>query len=186
MNIISRTGDELVDKTLAKANSRDTLSAEDTLWDHWITTAHEVVEDESGLVLQLSTCEQVFHNDCIDLRAPVRGIVSVYTYDDDGTATESTDYKVTKTSAFGLRVTLTTKPCNYAVIRYIAGFGEYTPSGSETAINSGTIAAHKTAIQAILLLTNHYYENRSIVSDFSKMTLPHGFDRLISRIEKHT
>ena len=187
MNVLTRTGSKIVSLGEAKANSRVTSTAENPLFSLWLDIAHEKVEYATNLVLQLSTCEQVFKEKCVDLHAPVRGIVSVTTYDADNSATVlvlNTDYHYTKTSKFGLRVTLTTTPVNYAVIQYKAGFEDYTV-GSDTGINTADINAYSRAKYAILLLTNHFYENRGVVTDFEKYVLPHGLQDMLDSLLKY-
>ena len=86
MNILSRIGDQIVTLDEAKANSRVTTSAEDSLFQHWIDVAHEQVEKETGLVLQQSICSQVVSGCSTELSAPVRGLIGA---DDlDGTIIE--------------------------------------------------------------------------------------------------
>ena len=185
MNIISRDGSQIVSVSEAKANSRVTIDAEDSLFQSWVDIAHDTVEENTNLVLQQSTCEQVFDGKEINLHAPVRGIVSVKTYDSDNVETITTDYTWKKTSKYGLCLTLNTAPTNYAVIRFVAGFGEYTATGSEIAINEGTINAYNQAKSSILLITNHLYENRGIVSDFKKHALEFSVNLMMDNITKH-
>lgn len=189
MNIISREGEELIDVDAAKANSRVTTSVEDALWPAWISTAHHHIEDLTGLVLQKSVCEQVFDEKTVDLKAPVRGIVSVISYDDENaptTLSEGVDYYFKKTSNFGLKISLETAPTNYVVIRYVAGFGTYSAGSGEVAINEGDLTAYPQVITALLLLTNHFYENRGTTTDFQKYDIPGGLERLIHPIKKYT
>lgn len=185
MNIISRDGSQIVTVSDAKNNSRVTIDAEDALFQIWLDAAHDAVEYNTNLILQQSTCEQVFYEKEINLHAPVRGLVSVKIYDDDNVETTTTDYEYTKTSKYGLKLTLDAKPDNYAIVRYVAGFGAYTASGSEVAINEGTINAYNQAKTAILLITNHLYENRGIVSDFKKHAIEFSADLLMDNITKY-
>ena len=179
MNIVSRTGDQIVTLDQAKGNSRVTHSAEDALFQLWLDVAHEQVEKEAGLVLQQSICShdstgQAF----IDLVAPVRGIVSLV--DSDG---NDVDFTVTKTSSYGCIVKMDTP--QDVKVTFIAGFGDYTATGSETAVNEGDIQPYSIARNAVLVLVNHFYENRGVVTDFQKYVLPVGFDRLIGLITKY-
>lgn len=184
MDIISRDGDQLVTVAEAKANSRITSDVENDLWTKWIKEAHSVGEHETNLVFQLSTCRQTFEGSHIDLHPPVRGIISVVTYDDSGVETQIDDYKVTRTSGFGLRVTLATKPCNGAAINYVAGFGPYVAQGFEVTINGDTIQPYPEAIDIILTLTNDSYQHRGSKTDFEKFRLPDGIDRVFNLITK--
>lgn len=180
MNILSRTGDQIITLAEAKANSRVTYSAEDDLFQIWIDLASSKVEIETGLVFQQAICAQdVYGVEYVDLVAPVRGIVSVL--DADG---EEVDYTYYKTSGYGCRIELTTER-EQVTIKYIAGFDEYTASTGETAINEGDIDPYPVAKSAVLFLTNHYYENRGVVTDFEKHELPIGFNNLVSLIKKY-
>lgn len=181
MNIITRSGSLIVSDSEIKANSRITTTTEDSLVTLWNSIAHEYCESYSGLILKQATVEQVFNTKELDLYAPVRGIVSVKCYDDDQTETTVTDYDYRKTHNYGLALTLPSKPENYAVVRYVAGFGEFTAT-TETAINEGTITAYNQLKSAILLLTNHFYENRGIVTDFQKYTLPIGVHAILDQV----
>lgn len=187
MNVLSRTGTQIVSIDEAKANSRVTSDIEDALFSIWLDVAHEKVEESTNLLLQLSTCEQTFEGDYIELNAPVRGIVSVTKYDNDNVATVATlntDYRYTKSHKFGVRITLTSKASNYTVVKYVAGFGSYTV-GSDVGINTDDIQAYSIAKQSILLLTNHYYENRGVVSDFKKHVIPKNLQDHIDSIRKY-
>lgn len=184
MNVINRTGDLIVTRDEAKANSRVTIDAENDNFDMWIDVAHSYAEKYTNLVIQQGVVEQVFHCQEIELRAPVRGLISIKTYDSDGVETISTDYKTTKLHSYGLRIKLASKPVNYAVVRYVAGFGEFIAT-TETAINEGDINPYKQLKQGILLLTNHFYENRGLISDFSKYTLPMGIDAVLNQVKKY-
>ncbi|KAA3639444.1 MAG: hypothetical protein DWP95_10385 [Proteobacteria bacterium] len=179
MNVIERLGDQIVTLAEAKANSRVTSTAEDTLFQHWIDVAHDDVEGDAGLVLQRAKCTQV-DRECeyIDLSAPVRGIVSVK----DGSG-DDVDYEIVETSKYGARLTFTKQ--SQVKVTYIAGFGEYIVTGAETAVNEGDIAPYPLAKAAVLVLTNHYYENRGVVTDFSTYPVPVGFDRIIQLITKY-
>jgi uncharacterized phiE125 gp8 family phage protein len=187
VNILSRSGDQLITATQAKDHSKVTTTAEDQLWLLWVNVAHEVAERETNLIFQQAEVEQVFDMCSIDLHAPVRSIVSVTTYDSDGAATvlvQGEGYKVTRTSAFGLTVDLVSTPVNYAVVRYKAGYGAFTTSSGEYEVTAGTIDAPEIAKQLIYLLTDHFYKNRSVLSDMNKIELPYGFDRVCQLIKK--
>lgn len=184
MNILSRSGDQIVTVDQAKANSRVTTTAEDSNFTIWVDVAHEYVEKYANHVIQQATVEQVFTGDEVELMAPVRGLVSVKTYDDDQVETTTTDYKFEKLHSYGLKITLDTAAENYSVVRYIAGFGAFTAT-SETAINEGGITAPSQLKQAILLLTNHFYENRGLISDFNKYKLPMGIHALLNQVIKY-
>lgn len=189
MNIISRDGDAIVETAAAKANSRVTSNSEDTLWPGWINTAQRHVERLTGLVFQQSTCEQEFDAKTVDLKAPVRGIVSVVSYDDEQNATtlvEGDDYYFKKTNCFGAQISLVTEPEHYVVVQYVAGFGEYTAGTGVEAVNEGTIDPYPEAVTAVLLLTNHFYENRGTTTDFQKHDLPGGLERIINPLIKYT
>ena len=185
MNIISRTGTQIVTLEEAKHNSRVTTTAEDSNFDLWLDIAHEHVEDFTNTVLEQSQCENITYSDEFNLNAPVRGLISVTTVDNDGVETDTTDYTLTKTHDFGLKIKLDSCPENYAYVRYVAGFGDYSVSGAEVGINTGTIQAYSQLKSAILLLTNHFYENRGIVSDFSKYELPFSIKNLMYSKKKY-
>lgn len=184
MNIISRDGDLIVTRDEAKSNSRVTTTAEDSNFDLWIEIAHNYAETYANLIIQQATVEQVFDCQEIEINGPVRGIVSVKTYASDDTETTLTDYTWKRLNSYGLSVKLSSKTVNYAVIRYIGGFGAFNAS-SETAINEGTITAYPQLKQAILLLTNHFYENRGQISDFNKYELPIGVHALLDQVVKY-
>lgn len=184
MNIISRDGDQIVTVAEAKANSRVTTTAEDANFAIWVDVAHEYVESNTNHVIQQSTVEDVFVGDEIELKTPVRGLVSVKTYDNYQVETTTTDYTYKKLHSYGLKITLDTEPENYTVVRYVAGFGEFTAT-TETAINEGTITAKAQLKQAILLLVNHYYENRGVVSDFNKYPVPMAVNDLLDQVVKY-
>ncbi len=184
MNILSRDGDQIVDLKQAKANSRVTKSAEDSNFELWLEMAHQYVENYTNCVLQQSTCQNEFYGTEINLNTPVRGIVSVKTFDDDGVETIVTDYKLTKTHNYGVRITLDSCPENYGIIEYIAGFGEFTAT-TELPVNEGTIEPYAQHKNAILLLTNHFWENRGIVTDFNKYELPIGIHNIMNQVKKY-
>lgn len=184
MNIITRSGDQIVTIAEAKTNSRVTTTSEDTNFQLWVDVAHEYVERYASTVIQQSTVEQVITCKTFELYAPVRGIVSVKSYDESQTETTLTDYTLKKTHNYGVKITLTSTPSNYVVVRYVAGFGDFTAT-TETAINEGTINAYTQFKSAILLLTNHFYENRGIVTDFNKYTLPVGVHSLLDQRVKY-
>jgi uncharacterized phiE125 gp8 family phage protein len=185
MKIISRAGSQLITADQAKANSRDTLSAEDLLWGRWVDLAHEVVERETGMVLQQAVVDDYFTDGVIVLRSPVRSIVSVKTYDDEGTEATTTDFKTTPRPGYGLRLELTTVPANYAVVRYVAGFGSYTVPGGETAVNESITEEVATLEQVLLAITDHFYNHRGIVTDFQKYATRNSFKFLTNGIANH-
>lgn len=184
MNIISRDGSQIVSDVEVKANSRITTDAEDSLIQIWLDVAHDYAEKYAGLVLQQSIVETVTDLQEVEITAPVRGLISVKLYDADQVETTTTDYTYEKLNSYGLSIKLDAKPENYAVIRYVAGFGAFTAT-TETAINEGTITAYPQLKQAILLLTNHFYENRGLISDFNKYVLPVGIERLLDQVVKY-
>lgn len=185
MNVISRNGSQILTVDQVKANCRVTHSAEDPLFQDWLDIAHEYIEDNTNIVLNQSTCEQIFDTKEVNLHAPVRGIVSVTCYDSDNVGTVTTDYTIKKTHKYGLTLTLDTIASNYSVIRFVSGFGAYSATGSEVAINEGTINVYSQAKIAIYLLVNHYYENRGVVTDFKKYVLPNGLERTLHDLTKH-
>lgn len=184
-DIISRDGDQLINIAEAKANSRVVSTDEDTLWQLWVDVAHEVVERDTGRILQRSLVEDTITGQSIRLSAPVRSIVSVLAYDEDGNETEVTGYKLTRRAHRSIEVELPMCNSNYVVIKYVAGFGDYTVPVDELAINGGDLAADVMFKQVLSALTNHFYENRGIVSDFQKYALSHNFKYLTDQLTNH-
>lgn len=182
MNIIRRLGVEIVTLDEAKANSRVTATSEDGLFQSWISLAHSYCETYTHQVLQLSEVISQSQRQKIQLNTPVREIISVVEVDENGERSAVTDYKTTATPAYGVQISIAKKCRNYFEVKYIAGFGEHL---SANAINPEDIAVYPQFKSAILLLVNHFYENRGVVSDFSKYEIPIGVKSLLNQVKKY-
>ena len=138
-------------------------SLEDTLVSSLITAAREYCEGYTGRSIATQTLEVGFdaHHRAGDLylpKPPLQSVVSIKYKDKDGTETtltENTDYLVDANDWQG-RIILPTG-------KQWPAFEPYSLYPIKVQFVAGFTAVPKTLRQAMLLLINHWYENRAAV-----------------------
>ena len=179
--LVSDLGNEPITLQLAQDQLRVDSDDDQELIDHYISSARTMFETDTDYIL--TSQSQVLHLSkwCDDIKitkypATVTGISY---YDVDGNTQSFTDYNVSNEG----RVTIIS-------LNSDATFPDLQ-DGKRDAIQISFTAGYtdltkipKDIKQALLMMVNHFYDNRNIVSVGIGMTaveLPLGYERIITR-----
>lgn len=164
----------------AKAHLRIAHASEDELIGALIRAARDDVERATGIALidqswRLTLDRWPRHDTAMLLRHPVKEILSVTVFDEDGAASliDPADYQLDAGSR-PARLLFKERPdavrvMNGIEIDFVAGFGEAGPDVPDL------------LKRAILVLVAHWYEFRAAYQpDDQPISYPAGYDRIIS------
>jgi uncharacterized phiE125 gp8 family phage protein len=176
MTLVRIAGATTYPVTLAevRANGRVTTTSEDGLLDGLIAAATEHVEEYTGRLYSTQTWEEVldaFPDENIEITlGPVSSVTSIkYLLSETLTTLDSDEYTVDTVSATCRIAPVDAWPdadevMNAVKVRFVAG----------------SATSSKAVKQAIILLVEHWFENRGAAGDVAMKELPFAVTHLLA------
>jgi len=195
MDIISRYPAAIppISRSDLKQQARivNSFTEDDATLDRIINAVIDYCEKETNTAIWLSNTRQYFSPfQYILLDPPVRAIVSVKYYDDNGDeqTMPKSEYTVNRLGGFCVQIMPKSKQYLYHTwVDFIVGYGEFSPDQSfdGVTIEAGTLEPPASIVQALLLLGEYWYRHRSAGENFNPNPIDHGLSDILDLIRNY-